>query len=94
MSDFTARFSLFSAKEKKSEKSPDSTGTVEFSASELPAVIAYLQDTANMQEDYQGNSVVKLRIAGWNATSKGGLAYVNGKVSPPMAQPAVATANF
>ena len=94
MSEFTAKFSLFSAKEKKSEKSPDSTGTVEFSASELPAVIAYLQDTANMQEDYQGNSVVKLRIAGWAATSKAGLQYVNGKISAPMAQPAVATAPF
>ena len=94
MTDFTARFSLFPARDKKSEKSPDSTGSIEISATDVPALIAYLQDTSNMQEDYQGNSVVKLRIAGWAATSKAGLQYVNGKVSPPLAQPAVATAPF
>ena len=83
---FTAKFSLFPAREKKSEKSPDSTGSIEFAAADIPAVIAYLQDPANVQDDYQGNPSLKIRIAGWNATSKNGLQYVNGKVSPPMQQ--------
>lgn len=94
MSEFTAKFSLFPAKEKKNEKSPDSTGSIEISATDVPALVAYLQDPSNMQDDWQGNPGVKIRVAGWNATSKGGLQYINGKVSPPMAQPAVATANF
>jgi len=29
---------------------------------------------------------VKLRIAGWNATSKGGKSYLNGKISIPQEQ--------
>jgi len=92
MSDFTAKFSLFPAKERKNEKSPDSTGSIEISASELPALIAYLQDPANMQDDWQGNPAVKIRLAGWNATSKNGLQYVNGKMSPPMQQAPAASA--
>ena len=91
--EFTAKFSLFPAKERKSEKSPSSTGSIEIPATEIPALIAYLQDEANVQDDYQGNSVIKLRIAGWDATSKNGLKYLNGKVSPPLAQPAVATSS-
>jgi len=84
--EFTAKFSLFPAKEEKSEKSPDSTGSIEIPASELPALIRYLQDPANAQDDWQGNPAIKIRLAGWNATSKNGLQYVNGKVSPPMQQ--------
>jgi uncharacterized protein (DUF736 family) len=84
--EFTAKFSLFPAKERKSEKSPDSTGSIEIPASELPALIRYLQDPANAQDDWQGNPAIKIRLAGWNATSKNGLQYVNGKVSPPMQQ--------
>ncbi len=84
--DFSANFNLFPAKEKKSERSPDFSGGVEFSADSLPAVIAYLQDPANQVDNYKGDGkVVKLRCAGWNAESKSGLKYTNGKISPPMA---------
>ena len=89
MTDFNAKFSLFTSKEKKSEKSPDSTGNIEIAPSEVAALVAYLQDPANTEEDWQGNSVVKIRLAAWNATSKGGLDYINGLMSkplPPMAK--------
>ncbi len=86
--DFTAKFSLFPAREKKSEKSPDHTGSIEVAATDIPALVAYLQDPANVQDDWQGNPGVKLRVAGWNTTSKNGLNYTNGKVSPPMEQQA------
>jgi hypothetical protein len=37
---------------------------------------------------------VKLRIAGWKATSKGGKTYLNGKISIPQdQQPAAAPSN-
>ena len=88
MTEFNAKFSLFPSKEKKSEKSPDSTGSIEIAANEVAALVSYLQDPANTQDDWQGNPAVKLRIAGWNSESKAGLRYVNGKVSPPMAQSA------
>lgn len=87
---FNAKFSLFPSKEKKSEKSPDSTGNIEIAPTEVAALVAYLQDPANTQDDWQGNPVVKVRLAGWNATSKGGLEYINGKMSPPMAQAPIA----
>ena len=48
--EFNAKFSLFPAKERKSEKSPNSTGSIEIPATEIPALIAYLQDPANMRD--------------------------------------------
>ena len=85
MSEFNASFSLFASKEKKSEKSPDHTGNIEILADEVQAMISYLQ-TAEREEDWKGNSVVKVRIASWNSVSKGGLTYQGGKVSPPRAK--------
>ena len=84
MSEFNASFSLFASKEKKSEKSPDHTGSIEILADEVQAMISYLQ-TAEREDDWQGNSVVKVRLASWNSESKNGLRYQRGKVSPPMA---------
>jgi hypothetical protein len=84
MTEFSARFSLFPSKEKKSEKSPDTTGNIEVAADQIQSMISYLQ-TAEREQDYQGNDVVKIRLAAWNTTSKGGMAYQSGKLSPPMA---------
>ena len=84
MTEFSARFSLFPSKEKKSEKSPDTTGNIEVSADQIQSMISYLQ-TAEREQDYQGNDIVKIRLAAWNTTSKGGMAYQSGKLSPPMA---------
>ena len=85
MSEFNASFSLFASKEKKSENSPDHTGNIEILADEVQAMISYLQ-TAEREDDWQGNSVVKVRLASWNSESKNGLRYQRGKVSPPMAK--------
>ena len=90
MAEFNASFSLFATKEKKSEKSPDHTGNIEILADEVQAMISYLQ-TAEREDDWQGNSVVKIRIASWNNTSEGGLQYQKGKVSPPITQAATPT---
>ena len=83
MSDFTARFSLFPQDKKKSENSPDTTGNIEVLATEIPNLISYLQ-TAEQSEDYQGNPIVKIRIAGWTKESKQGKRFQSGKISPPM----------
>ena len=80
---FNANFSLFTAKERKSDKSPHQTGTVEILASDIAAVINHLQ-TAQQENNYRDEAVVKLRIAAWETESKGGLQYLNGKISPPM----------
>lgn len=83
MSDFTARFSLFSNKKKENEKSPDRTGNIEIAEGDIPAVIAYLQ-TATPEEVYGGIRAVKIRLAAWDNTSEGGLSYVKGLVTPPL----------
>ena len=83
MSEFNASFSLFASKEKASEKSPDHTGTIEVLADEVQAMISYLQ-TAEREDDWKGNSVVKIRLASWNNISEKGLHYQKGKVSKPM----------
>ena len=83
MTEFSARFSLFPQDEKKSENSPDTTGNIEVLATEIPNLISYLQ-SAEQVEDYQGNQIVKIRMAGWTKESKGGKRFQSGKVSPPM----------
>ena len=85
MSNFSANISLFTATDKKSEKSPDVSGNIEILESEIPALISYLQ-TAERTANYQEGQVVKLRVSIWNNVSKAGKEYLGGKVSPPMAQ--------
>ena len=83
MSEFNASFSLFANKEKTKETQPDHAGNIEILADEVQAMISYLQ-TAEREQDWKGNSVVKVRIASWNNISEKGLHYQKGKVSKPM----------
>jgi uncharacterized protein (DUF736 family) len=85
MSELNASFSLFPTKEKRSDRSPDYSGTIEIPVADIDALVAHLgsQPACNWRDE----PVVKLRIAGWNATSRnGGKGYVNGKVSIPQQQ--------
>lgn len=82
--EFSFKFSLFQEKEKKAEKSPDRTGVLEIQRSQLPAFVNWLRNQ-KPEQNYAGDDVVKLRVAGWDTVSeKSGLAYVSGRVSPPM----------
>ena len=67
MADFNIGFVQFTQLEedKRTEKSPDVTGFIEVLATDVDAPINYLQ-TAEREEDYRGDEVVKLRLAGWN----------------------------
>jgi len=84
MSELNASFSLFPTQEKRSERSPDYSGSIEIPVADIDALVAHLgsQPEANWRDE----PVVKLRIAGWKATSKGGKSYVNGKISIPQDQ--------
>ena len=84
MADLNASFSLFPAKEKKSERSPDYSGTIEVSVDEIDALVAHLGTAP--ENNWKDEKVVKLRIAGWSAESKAGMKYINGKISTPMQQ--------
>ena len=89
MSDFNSNFSLFPVQEKKSEKSPDFSGSIEIPVDQIDSLIAHLG--TKPETDWKDNPVVKLRVAGWKTTSKSGKNYVNGKVSVPMEQTPTAT---
>ena len=84
MSELNASFSLFPTQEKRSERSPDYSGSIEIPVADIDALVAHLgtQPEANWRDE----DVIKLRIAGWKATSKGGKSYLNGKISIPQQQ--------
>jgi uncharacterized protein (DUF736 family) len=84
MSELNASFSLFPTQEKRSERSPDYSGSIEIPVADIDALVAHLgtQPEANWRD----RDVIKLRIAGWKATYKGGKTYLNGKISIPQQQ--------
>lgn len=85
MSDFNGRFSLFPTKEKKSEKSPDYSGTIELPVAEAMAMAEWITAQPG-EDDYNGKPVIKIRLAGWKTKSKGGLNYLSGRVQPSTPQ--------
>ena len=84
MPELNASFSLFPTKEKRSERSPDYSGTIEIPVADINALVAHFG--TQPESNWRDEPVVKLRIAGWKATSKGGKSYVNGKISIPQDQ--------
>ena len=92
MPELNASFSLFPTQEKRSERSPDYSGSIEIPAADIDALVAHLG--TQPESNWRDEPVVKLRIAGWKATSKGGKTYLNGKISIPQdQQPAAAPSN-
>lgn len=78
-SAFDAKFTLFDVREKKSERGPDKTGTLEIELSEAMKLAEYL--TAHPGEDgYGGKTVIKIPVSAWNARSQSGTEYINGKI--------------
>ena len=85
MSELNASFSLFPTQEKRSERSPDYSGTIEIPVADIDALVAHLG--TQPENNWRDEPVVKLRIAGWKATSRnGGKNYINGKISIPQDQ--------
>lgn len=84
MPDFSIGFVQFTTleEEKRTEKSPDVTGSIEVLATDVEALISYLQ-TAEREEDYRGDQVVKLRLAGWCGQTRNNKPMLKGKLSEP-----------
>ena len=77
---FQGRLVLFTNNEKRSEKSPDMSGSIEF---ELPDALAFAEwVTAQPGEDnYAGDKVIKVPVSAWNRESKSGNNFISGSVS-------------
>ena len=82
MSDFSAQIAVFPREVDNGSKQPNASGDIQVLATEIPNLISFLQQ-AERENDYKGNSVVKLRVALWQGVSKSGSAYMSGKVTPP-----------
>jgi hypothetical protein len=92
-SAFDAKFTLFDVREKKSERGPDKTGTLEIELSEAMKLAEYL--TAHPGEDgYGGKTVIKIPVSAWNARSQGGTEYINGKIWAKKPDPSNAAPAF
>ena len=89
MTELNASFSLFPSQEKKSERSPDYSGTIEIPADQINALVAHLGTAP--ENNWKDEPVLKLRIAGWKNESESGLKYLKGLVSVPMAQTTTST---
>ena len=78
-SAFDAKFTLFDVKEKKSDRAPDKTGSLEIELSEAMKLAEYL--TAHPGEDgYGGKTVIKIPVSAWNQRSQSGTDYISGKL--------------
>ncbi len=71
MPDFSIGFAQFTTleEEKRTEKSPDVTGSIEVLEEDVADLINHLQ-TADRETNYRDETVVRLRLAGWNGTFK------------------------
>ena len=78
-SAFDAKFTLFDVKEKKSDRGPDKTGSIEIELNEAMKLAEWL--TAQPGEDgYGGTTVIKIPVSAWNAESKSGTKYIDGRI--------------
>ena len=71
MPDFSIGFAQFTTLEedKRTDKSPDVTGSIEVLEEDVAALISHLQ-TADRETNYRDETVVRLRLAGWNSMFK------------------------
>ena len=77
---FTGRLVLFENNEKKSEKSPDFGGNIEFSLSDAMTLTEWITAQEG-EENYAGEKVVKIPVSAWNKMSKNGSSFISGAVS-------------
>ena len=77
---FQGRLVLFTNNEKRSEKSPDMSGTIEFDLSNALALAEWITAQPG-EENYAGDKVIKVPVSAWNRESKKGTNFVSGSVS-------------
>ena len=66
---FQGFFSLMPVKEKKHEKSPDMTGSIDFPLEEAMKLADWIVAQPG-EADWKGDTVVKVPIVGWNKEGK------------------------
>ena len=82
---FQGRLVLFNTTEKKSEKSPDMNGSVEFLLSDAAALADWLVQQEGV-DNYAGDKVIKIPVSAWSRESKKGTSFLSGSVSVAVPQ--------
>ena len=77
---FTGRLVLFNNTDKKSAKSPDLGGNIEFTLSDAMAFAEWVTGQEG-EDNYAGEKVVKIPVSAWNRMSKNGASFVSGAIS-------------
>lgn len=66
---FVGKLTIFQAKEKKSDRSPDKTGAIELDLPEAMKLAEWLMAQPG-EKNYNGDPVVKINVAAWDRTSQ------------------------
>jgi len=77
---FNGRLVLFTNNEKRSEKSPDMGGTIEFQLQDALAFAEWVTAQPG-EENYAGDKVIKVPVSAWHRESKSGNNFISGSVS-------------
>ena len=77
---FTGRLVLFNNSQKKSEKSPDLGGNIEFTLQDAMALAEWITGQEG-EDNYAGEKVVKVPVSAWHKESKNGTPFVSGAIS-------------
>ena len=77
---FTGRLVLFENNEKKSEKSPDLGGNIEFTLQDAMALAEWITGQEG-EDNYAGEKVVKVPLSAWHKMSKNGNSFISGAIS-------------
>ena len=77
---FTGRLVLFENNEKKSAKSPDLGGNIEFTLQDAMALAEWITGQEG-EDNYAGEKVVKVPLSAWHKMSKNGNSFISGAIS-------------
>ena len=77
---FTGRLVLFENNDKKSEKSPDFGGNIEFTLQDAMALAEWMTGQEG-EDNYAGEKVVKVPLSAWHKMSKNGNSFISGSIS-------------
>ena len=77
---FSGRLVLFNNSEKKSEKSPDFGGNIEFT---LPDAMAFADWITSQEgeDNFKGEKVIKVPVSAWHTQSKNGTGFISGQMA-------------
>ena len=77
---FTGRLVLFNNTDKKSAKSPDLGGNIEFTLSDAMAFAEWVTGQEG-EDNYAGEKVVKIPVSAWNKMSGNCKSFISGPIS-------------